>query len=145
MQFQECLCCPCGVLWEAGSGQVLNKLGADLRIGLPVSLPVDPVMRCFLILVHPLALGQVVSGLQWPFGSWNILGLSTSSQSSTTGKRASGRSERRPILTLRGYSADIAEVLPAEIDAVIQNMGQRSTYNHSTQHNRTCHLIFRNT
>lgn len=42
----------------------------------------------------------------------------------------SGRSECRPILTLRGYSADIAEVLPAEIDAVIQNMGQRSTNDH---------------
>jgi hypothetical protein len=67
------------------------------------------------------------------------------SQPSTTGKRAYDRLEHRPILTLHGYSTDIAEVLPAEIDAVIQNMGERSDHNHFTEHNRTCHLTFRNT
>ena len=128
-----------------GSGQVLNKLGADLRIGLPVEPPIGHIMSRFLILIHLLVLGHVVVGLQWPFDSWNLLRLGTNSQSSTTGKRAYVRSERRPILTLHGYSADIAEMLPAEIDTVIQNMGQRSTHNHFTRHNRTCHLIFRNT
>jgi len=118
-----------------GRGQVLNKLGTDLRKGLPTEPLVGLIMSCFLILVHLLVLGQVVVGLQWPFGSWNILRLSMNSQSSTTGKRAYGRSERQPILTLHGYSTDIAEVVPAEIDAVIQNMGQRATYNHFTQHN----------
>ena len=37
------------------------------------------------------------------------------------------------------------EMIPVEIDAVIQNMGQRSTHGYFTQHNQNCHLTFRDT
>ena len=59
-------------------------------------------MNVFLLLVHLLHLGHVVVGLQWPFGSWNILKLGMDSPQSTTGKRACDRLEHRPILTLSG-------------------------------------------
>jgi hypothetical protein len=101
---------------------VLDKLRADLRNGLSVGSPVGHIMKSFPTLVYLLVLGQVVVGLQWPFGSWNFLRVDMNSQP-TTGKRAYDYLEHRPILTLHGCSTDIAEVLPAEIDAVIQNMG----------------------
>ena len=122
---------------------MLHTLGADLRNGLPVESLVGHIMNSFLIILHLLVLGHVVVGLQWPFGSSNSPKVDTNSQSSTTGKPAYGRLELGPILTLHGCSADIAELLPGEIDAVKENMGQASTHNHFTQNNRPCHLSFR--
>jgi len=128
-------------MWTSGSG-ARYTLGADLRNGLLVESLAGPIMNSFPILVHLLVLGHVVVGLQWP---WNSVRVATNSQPSITGKPAYGRFASKPILTLHGCPTDIAEVLPAEIDAVIQNMGQRATHNHFAQHNRTCHLVFRNT
>ena len=123
----------------------IHTPGADLRHILRVESLVGHIMKPFPNLVHLLVLAHVVVGLQWPFGSWNSPSADTNSQPSTNGKRAQDRLEPGPILTLHGCSADIAELLPAEIDAVIQNMGQCCTHHHFTQHNRTCLITFRNT
>ena len=127
-----------------GSGAI-HTPGADLRHILLVESLVGHIMRPFPNLVHLAVLGHAVVGLQWPFGSWNSPSADTNSQLSTNGKRAHDDLEPGPILTPHGCSADIAELLPAEIDAVIQNMGQCCTHHHFTQHNRTCLLTFRNT
>ena len=70
---------------------MVDKLGADLRHTLPVESLVGFTMSCFLILLYLSSLIHVVVGVQWPFGSWNVLRLGLSSQSSTTGKRAYDR------------------------------------------------------
>ena len=132
----RCLC----HLWRRPGSGAIHTPGADLRNCIPVEPLVGHIMKSFPHLVHLVILGHVVVGLQWPFGTSNSQKADTNSQPSTTGRRAYDRLGPGPILTLDGCSADIAELLPAEIDAVIQNMGQRSTHHHYTQHNLSPHI-----